>query len=98
MSVSVTIDDAGIRALIAPGGPVYNDLFERALRVEGRAKILAPVDTGRMRAAGYTAPSREVEGAWDVVFPVSYTIFVHNGTRFMAARPFLVEALPAAVE
>jgi hypothetical protein len=92
----VSIDTAAIRALQA--GPVAEDMGRRALRVDSRAKMNAPVDTGRMRAAGYAAPSSDTEGAWDVIFPVDYTIYVHDGTRYVMARPFLADALSAAVE
>lgn len=96
MTVVVSIDSAAVRELQT--GPVAEDMGRRAHRVEARAKTSAPVNTGRMRAAGYSAPSSEIEGGWDVVFPVNYTIFVHDGTRYVAARPFLADALSAAVE
>lgn len=95
--VSVTIAIGDVGQLVRRGGEIDRDMERRARRVEGTAKVLAPVRTGRMRASGYTTPANEVEGAWDVVFPVDYAIFVNSGTRYMAARPFLTDALPEAL-
>lgn len=95
--VSVTIELPNTGILAARGGDVDRDMERRARRVESTAKILAPVRTGRMRASGYTAPATEVEGAWDVIFPVGYAIFVNDGTRFMEARPFMTNALSEAL-
>lgn len=97
MTAVVTIDLTGIEAMLQPGGSINQNMEERARRVESAAKSRAPVNTGRMRAAGYITPSSEAIGAWDVVFPVNYSIFVNSGTRFMAARPFLTDSLPEAI-
>lgn len=72
-----------------PGGDVYNDMGRRAVDADAAAKGAASVDTGRMRAAGYITPSSEVDGAWDVVFPVDYSIYQDQGTRYMAGTHFL---------
>lgn len=97
MSVSITIDPSAVIAMKRPGGSIYDDMGRRANLVDSAAKIRAPVRTGRMRASGYAAPSTDVEGAWEVIFPVGYAIFVNGGTRYMRARPFLTDALQEAV-
>jgi HK97 gp10 family phage protein len=54
------------------------------------AKILAPVDTGNLRASiGYETHETK-SGAWGVVGPTaSYGIFVELGTSRMSGQPFL---------
>lgn len=97
MAIIITLDPGAIDAMKRPGGSVYEDMGRRALAVDSGAKIRAPVRTGRLRASGYAAPSTSVDGAWDVVFPVGYAIFVNEGTRYMRRRPFLTDALIEAV-
>lgn len=51
-------------------------------RVLTRAKILAPVRTGRLRASGrMDIKITHVGPSGSVTFPVSYAQFVHEGTR-----------------
>lgn len=55
MNIRITVDDAALkRALKDPqliAGPLKDFLAQSALTVEGQAKQLAPVDTGRLRAS-----------------------------------------------
>lgn len=110
MSVTVQMDEQAIRRLVSrPDSPVVIATGRRVRRVETRAKRLAPVDTGRLRASIHTrGPSLGVSGAtWDVVAPVAYAHWVHEGWRTdprvrrrivfarAGARPFLREALHA---
>lgn len=60
-----------------------------AFRIEGESKKVAPVDTGLMRSRITTTILGEGLRA-EVEPKVHYGIFVHEGTRYMAARPFLV--------
>lgn len=79
----VVIDDRALEAwLLGPSGPVVRDLSRRAQRITGRAKELAPVDTGRLRA------SIDWRLLHDAGVPVArvgtnvaYARAVHNGTR-----------------
>lgn len=98
MSISITIDTAAIQRLLEPGGEIYDDIGRRARNVLNQAVLMSPVDTGRMRGSGVSEPSADVRGAWDVTFPVQYSFFVNQGTRHMAPRPFLTDALPAALD
>lgn len=62
-------------------------------KAEGEIKPITPVDTGRMRASikHYLKP---LEGE---IFPtVDYAIYVHEGTKYMAARPFMEQGLKYA--
>lgn len=82
-------------------------LWKAAFLVERDAKILCPVDTGRLRASltSHVDEKNEVarvESTPDLIFspkisvagsPVYYAIFVELGTYKMTARPFLTPAL-----
>lgn len=95
--ISVTINLPNTNRLVRQGGDVNRDMERRARRVEAVAKANAPVDTGRLRASGYTAPAPSEPAAWDVIFPVYYAWFQDQGTRFMRGTFFLTDALPAAL-
>lgn len=58
--------------------------------IQGESMVNTPVDTGRLRASHQTlfAPLR---GVLDVT--AYYGVFVHEGTRYMKARPFLLNAV-----
>jgi len=64
-------------------------LQKSAFLLEGRSKELAPVDTGRMRASIITklSPLQATIGPY-----VDYAVYVHEGTRYMRARPFMSDA------
>lgn len=76
-------------------GEVARDIAARATRVESSAKGRCPVDTGRLRASiRWTM----MPGPAAIIgTDVEYAIYVHNGTRYMEGRPFLRDALEAAV-
>lgn len=102
MTVTVTVrlrSDAGvIRSFLASStGPVAQDLSRRALRVESRAKVLCPVDTGRLRASIRWRLVRRPSGLVAIIgTEVEYARWVHEGTRYRAGVPFLTRALDAA--
>lgn len=57
-----------------------------AFMVERGAKMQSPVDTGRLRASIAT----DIGNLRATVAPhTNYALFVHEGTKYMAARPFL---------
>lgn len=58
--------------------------------VESAGKPTTPVDTGRLRASWYT---RFGNFRGETGTNTNYDIFVHNGTRFMRARPYLYNAV-----
>ncbi len=81
-------------------------LLAQAQLISGLAKIYCPVDTGSLRDSirvergGRGLHWREVKvraGGY-IVNPgtgelVDYAVYVHEGTKYMSARPFLVQAV-----
>jgi phage gpG-like protein len=68
-------------------GFLNRKITELAYRIERESKQVTPVDTGRLRASIYT----EIGNLKAKVQPdVFYDIFVHEGTRYMRARPFML--------
>jgi len=64
-----------------------------AFIVEGLAKRDAPVDTGRLRSS----ISSSIFPLIATVQPtVNYAVFVHEGTAFISANPFMTRASRAA--
>lgn len=65
-----------------------------ARQVEARAKILAPVDTGRLRASIKTKRTLSIRGPQYTVYTnVNYAPYVENGTRPHVIRPKTKKAL-----
>lgn len=60
------------------------------LVVQRKSMINTPVLTGRLRASTY---SRMGFLKGEVGTNTNYDIFVHDGTRFMPARPYLADAV-----
>lgn len=61
--------------------------------IEGGAKNRCPVDTGNLKNS---IQSRQTgPAAWEVRVGAEYGIYVHDGTRVMRPRPFLVQAVDA---
>lgn len=80
--------------LNGPQGPVARDLARRANAVRSGAVARCPVDTGRLRASIRWSLAKDAQGLVAIVgTDVKYAVYVHEGTRFMAARPFLRDAL-----
>jgi hypothetical protein len=67
----------------------------RAPQVLNRARILAPVDTGRLRSSGEIVYSSffGFRPKATIVFRVDYAEAVHNGTRPHIIRPRNAQAL-----
>lgn len=62
--------------------------------VEARAKVLAPVDTGRLRASIRTTRKLTARGpTYQVSTNVEYAPYVENGTRPHIIRPRRAKAL-----
>lgn len=72
-------------------GPHLNRAINKAIISIGRrSRQLTPVDTGRLRAS-HREVFRPMYG--EVGTHVNYDMFVHEGTRFMRARPYLRNAV-----
>lgn len=70
---------------------VDQELNRSSLRVERRAKVYAPWDTGWLSNNIFSEKQGELSYA--VISPVFYSIYVELGTRYMAAQPFLYPAM-----
>lgn len=92
IGITVNIKDA-IRGLDKLGGDFLKaisiSIEKSALLIWGQSKKNAPVDTGNMRGGIFTSI---LPMTASIVSPVSYSIYVHEGTRYMRARPFLYDA------
>ena len=68
-----------------------NKAIQRTILEIGRdSRRVTPVDTGRLRASTYEQFSN-LKG--EVGTKTEYDVFVHEGTRFMRARPYLRSAV-----
>jgi len=99
MADRVVFDERALRELFeSPRGPVGKDLVRRTLRVERRAKELAPVDTGRLRSSITYEVGEDSRGlVARIGTNVTYAIYLEYGTRRMSPRSFLRPALDAAI-
>jgi len=68
-----------------------------AANIERESKQVSPVDTGIMRGSIRPVFEGNLRAS---IGPrkVNYAIFVHEGTRFMSARPFMVWGARSAVD
>lgn len=98
MADRVVFDEAALRRLFeSPEGDIGKELVKRALRVQRRAKQIAPVDTGRLRSSVEYEVGRDSRGlVARIGTDVTYAVYLEFGTRRMAPRPFLRPALQAA--
>ena len=80
--------------------PMLRDASSKsAFAVERRAKILSPVDTGRLRSSIATSLGIMNRGITSIVSTnVFYAIFVHDGTRRMRGRPFMKQAAQQSID
>ena len=86
------------RLLRSTRGPVGQYLARLAVKVESASKARCPVDTGRLRSSITWRLEVDSQGLVAIVgTSVEYAIFVHQGTRYMTGRPFLVEGLRQVV-
>lgn len=87
------LDLSGIERLSEKTRPRAEKLVkETAFAIEGQAKMLAPVDTGALRASIIAI----VKGLYARVQDgVEYGIFQELGTSRMAAQPFMTPAAQA---
>lgn len=90
---SVRLDRADLRRAIR--GASRRELREASRLVVNRAKILAPVDTGRLRASIRADPPRllTLRPSVKVGTDVEYASWVHDGTRPHVIRPRRAQVL-----
>jgi len=80
-------------ALSGDTGALATNILKLCTQIEGRAKGLCPVDTGRLRSSitsGLIEDGDTIAGV--VGTDVEYAPYVELGTIRMDARPFLVPA------
>lgn len=89
----IRVDQADLRRVIR--GASLRELENTGRRVVNRAKILCPVDTGRLRASIKGRPSRTwtLRPQFTVSTNVDYAEMVQNGTRPHIIRPRTKQAL-----
>jgi HK97 gp10 family phage protein len=98
-AINITITNLPqIRAAFgqAPGLMVrsLNIAIKKSLfTIESISKSNTPVDTGRLRSSTISKFSN-LSG--EVGTHTNYDLFVHNGTRFMKARPYLYDAVKSS--
>lgn len=97
MADRVVFDNAALKLLFAsPEGPAGKHLKRQGLKVQRRAKQLAPVDTGRLRSSITEELSRDPQGLVERIgTDVEYALHQEMGTSKMAAHPYLRPALDA---
>ena len=98
MPLTASVDSEAVeRVLKAMQEKIANptDLLQAAvLIVERESKARTPVDTGLLRRSITTRMLSRTSG--QVGTNIEYARFVHDGTRYMAARPFLTQGLDAS--
>jgi hypothetical protein len=91
-AVQVTVFPEAINALtLNPAGPVQQRVHLFGNRVVNTAKSLCPVDTGYLRSRNAMRDGSE-EGTIEIYDDAEYALYVHEGTIYMAARPWLRDA------
>lgn len=96
MQVNVKIKNLPeIRAAFEKSPKIMTKNLNQAIRkvtlsIGRDSRINTPVDTGRLRASHYENFTN-LKGV--VGTDTEYDLFVHQGTRFMKARPFLKQAV-----
>jgi HK97 gp10 family phage protein len=80
-------------------GTISEIINKLSTQVVGYGKQLAPVDTGYMRSRiTQTAFSSPQSLRAVIEAGAHYSIYVHEGTRYMRARPFLEEGAKFATQ
>lgn len=96
VSVSIQITNLGaFKRAFASAPHIVAPHLDRAIKkavasVGRRSRQLTPVDTGHLRASTRET-FRPLHG--EVGTHTNYDIFVHEGTRYMKARPYLRDAV-----
>jgi phage gpG-like protein len=107
MAVTTTynVDTATLNQFMrGRNGPVWIDIRNRGVAVKNRADLnisggdMKAVRTGRLKNSIKMEMKLESNAPTAIVGTnVEYALYVHDGTRRMRKRPFLLAALPAAL-
>lgn len=90
--MSVIFTDNSAEVINAKNAAIARALEAMGLQAEGYAKMLAPVDTGRLRNS-LTHDARPSEEAVYIGTNVEYAPYVEYGTRRSRAQPYLEPAI-----
>ena len=90
--MNVSFEDHSAEVIDAKNAAIARALEAMGLQAEGYAKMLAPVDTGRLRNS-LTHDVRPDEEAVYIGTNVEYAPFVEYGTRRSKAQPYLEPAI-----
>ena len=95
---SVRLYPAALQKLLeSESGAVGLNLVKRVNRVKNGARSRCPVDTGNLRGSITSGIRQTGSGLIGRVGTnVPYAIYVHEGTKYQAAQPFLRDALKDA--
>jgi HK97 gp10 family phage protein len=96
-SVRVTVNQGALHSLLSsPTGPVSRAMLRKGILVSNAAKVLCPVDTGRLRSSIGVRQTFSPTGATTIVGTVvEYGGYIEYGTSRMRAQPYLRPALRA---
>jgi len=85
----VVLDNAALAQMLrGPNGTVWKDIHRRGNNVLNKARILCPVDEGRLRASLTLEMRREGdEAVARVGTNLEYGLYVHEGTGIYVGRP-----------
>lgn len=94
MSTVTKLDTRELDRIMRQSGLKARQVVNRlAFKVEGYAKMRAPVDTGALKNSGFTIISSRDGDPAIVGFTVDYAPHQEFGTYKMAAHPFLTPAV-----
>lgn len=94
-NVTIKIENLNeIRAAFSKAPAAMTKELDKSIKksifaIQGESMVRTPVDTGRLRASHTTLFSL-LRG--EVGPTANYSLFVHEGTRYMKGRPFLFNA------
>lgn len=94
ISIRITNLEA-IRSAFAKSPVLMTRELDKAIKtsvfaIERDSKLRTPVDTGRLRSS-HQSTFTPLKGVLEPT--AEYAIYVHQGTRYMKGRPFLLEAV-----
>jgi len=98
MKINITSNIPIVSKKLMAKPALINSALKRAIRksallVERYSKMRSPVDTGRLRSSIRT----RIDNFVATVNPtVDYAVFIHDGTKYMKARPFMTQGVEDA--
>ena len=96
MSIKITVDTSDFNLNDLDINEIVQQEIEKtAYKIERGAKANCPVDTGHLRRS-ITTEIGDLEA--DIGSNVEYAGYVHDGTRYQPAKPFLETAANAEMD